>query len=401
MRLHHCLIFFLCFHGEFRNDAFSDEQLPLDGRIATVGWDGPSHEQVTLENYQRFAQAGFTHNISPFNDEEAMQKGLNLAEQCGFKLFLRLPQLAEDPQGIVERFSNHPAAAGYYLMDEPKWPDYKYLGILAKQIKQLDRNLPCFVNLLPNHALQRLSLSYSDYVDECLEVIDPPLLSFDQYPITQKGLKKHWYQNLELIALKARQNKIPFWAFVLSTAHKRYPVPTLAHLRLQAFSNLAYGAQGIEYFTYWTNYGYRGEYHDGPIGKDGKPTPVYELVKKLNQEIIGLSPVFYQATVLQLGHTGPKLPMGTRGYRPVYPVLELRTTGTGTVVALLEKKDRQFLVIVNRDYENSLKLYILFDSSSDIFRVNKNSTLTVWNQEIFSGEVGPGDLELFTWLKKK
>lgn len=43
---------------------------------------------------------------------------------------------------------------------------------------------------------------------------------------------------------------MPFWAFALALSHKLdnthfYRIPTLAELRLQVFSNLAYGAQAI------------------------------------------------------------------------------------------------------------------------------------------------------------
>jgi len=34
--------------------------------------------------------------------------------------------------------------------------------------------------------------------------------------------------------------------------HIVYPQPEMSHLRIQAYTNLAYGAQGLEYFTYQT-----------------------------------------------------------------------------------------------------------------------------------------------------
>ena len=54
------------------------------------------------------------------------------------------------------------------------------------------------------------------------------------------------------------------------------PRPQLQHLRgLQAFSNLAYGAQAIQYFTYWTMKSDTWNFHEGPVGLDGKPCAVY------------------------------------------------------------------------------------------------------------------------------
>jgi hypothetical protein len=63
--------------------------------------------------------------------------------------------------------------------------------------------------------------------------------------------RSDFYANLEVCSTKAREAGIPFWAFALTTAHLSYPVPTMGQLRYQVYSNLAYGAQGIEYYTYW------------------------------------------------------------------------------------------------------------------------------------------------------
>ena len=40
--------------------------------------------------------------------------------------------------------------------------------------------------------------------------------------------------------------------YALSVAYGDHPVATSGQLRLQVYSDLAYGAQAIQYFTYWT-----------------------------------------------------------------------------------------------------------------------------------------------------
>ena len=83
-----------------------------------------------------------------------------------------------------------------------------------------------------------------------------------------------------------------------------YPEPEIGHLRLQVFTNLLYGARGIQYFTYWTpktdneNMIAGKEYYfTGPVLPDGQKSPVYERVKKVNQEIKNLSSIFAHSTV--------------------------------------------------------------------------------------------------------
>ena len=77
-----------------------------------------------------------------------------------------------------------------------------------------------------------------------------------------------------------------------------YKIPTLPELRLQVFSDLAYGAQAIQYFTY------RGLQHD-------EPTEVYNLVKTVNQEVQQLAGIFLGAQVISVSHTGSEIPEGT------------------------------------------------------------------------------------------
>ena len=79
------------------------------------------------------------------------------------------------------------------------------------------------------------------------------------------------------------------------------------------FSDLAYGAQGLQYFTYWTPVNSEGfDYEFGPIGLDGRRTVAYDLVRQVNGEIKALSGVFAGAKVKWVRHTGKTIPRGTQ-----------------------------------------------------------------------------------------
>ena len=123
----------------------------------------------------------------------------------------------------------------------------------------MDNEHFCYLNLFPTGPKEHLDQlgvkSYREYVSRFDEQVPLPFLTFDHYPITRDGLKAEWYENLEEFSDEARKAGKPFWAFALATSHGPYPVPTPAMLRLQVYSDLAYGAQGIQYFTYWTPQG--------------------------------------------------------------------------------------------------------------------------------------------------
>src|SRR5690606_26264105 len=109
----------------------------------------------------------------------------------------------------------------------------------------------------------------------------------------------------------ARKSKRPLHAFLLSVAHTPYPIPTLTHRRVQGYSNLAYGAQVLQYFSYWTPVGTTWNFHEAPIAADGARTPTYDVVKAFNAELNAVRGVFLGSEVESVGHTGDAIPVGT------------------------------------------------------------------------------------------
>jgi hypothetical protein len=315
------------------------------------------------------------------------------------KVLFCSPQLQADPEGTVRRFMAHPGLGGYYLRDEPAAVHFPELAAWVKRIQSVDAQHPCYINLYPNYAgPDGLGTpTYQAYVDRFLAEVPVPLLSFDHYPVVGNSLRGEWYQNLEIVSAAARKADKPFWAFALSVAHGAYPVPTVAHLRVQAYSNLAYGAQGLQYFTYWTSKSDTWDFHEGPILPDGKRSATYDRVRDVNRVVQALRTVFLGAKVESVGHTGATLPVGTRRFQPVAPVRSLTTEGQGAVASVLSKADRRFLVVVNRDINQPMKLKLEIDPHSKMRPVNKDATLGDAVGANRVTEVAPGDVAILTW----
>ena len=129
--------------------------------------------------------------------------------------------------------------------------------------------------------------TYGEYLDSLYGTVPLKMVSFDVYPVLfvkslEKGgrlggapvtLKERWYETLEIASSFARRRKVPMYAFALATSHGRYPVPTKAHLRLQMYSNLAHGAQLLQYFRYRA------------VAPWAKRSALFELIREMNQEI--------------------------------------------------------------------------------------------------------------------
>ena len=367
------------FQGDNQN-ANEDNEFPI------LAWTGIDVKFPPMK------EAGFNLYLQWYDNLNEVLKALNDAYAGGIKLITSCPELKNNTEATVNSLMNHPALYGYHLDDEPEVSEFQSLSRWTAQIQAIDSKHPCYINLYPNWAWGGAD-KYAANVAAFLEQVPVPFLSFDYYPIVQINgapsiLRPDWYRNLEDISAAAKAKKIPFWAFVLALSHTLdashfYPVPTLAELRLQVFSNLAYGAQGIQYFTYW------GIYQSGP-------TQVYDRVKTVNQEIRNLSSVFLHANVISVWHTGNQLPNGTRPINQLpSPIKSLITSDGGAVVSFLEKGNDQYLAVVNRDYRNPMSLTVSFDVS--VKKVEKSGSIIEANSGTI--QVEAGDMIIYTWKK--
>ena len=373
-----------------------DDVLPI------LAWGGPPADETSPERYRELAECGFNYNFSGFGNADAMAKALDVAQQAGIKLMISCPELTSDPEGTAKRFKDHPANGGYYLRDEPPATLFPELATWAKRVQSVDPKNPCYINLFPNYATpeQLGSPSYAAHVDQFLRDVPVPILSFDHYPVVGNTLRGEWYQNLEIVSAAAKKADKPFWAFALAVAHGPYPVPTMAHLRVQMYSNLAYGARGLQYFTYWTFKSDTWDFHDAPILPDGKRSPVYDLVRDLNRELQAMRGVFVGSIVVSVAHTGDNIPAGTRKYEPAAPVQSLATQGQGAVVSQLSKGDRRFLVIVNRDINAAMPLDVAFAPAAKVAVMKKDGSPGDVVPNRAQIKVAPGDAVIFAWTQQ-
>lgn len=381
------------------------KMLPPKGEMTILAWYSLPNEEMTLERFQELRDCGFTHSFSHhYTDNDMMENALDVADKADVKLIIRTPELSSEPEETVKRFMNHPATAGYFLMDEPISDQFPMLAEWARKIESVDKEHYCYLNLFPcyvNPADLHVE-SYWDYVDRFDKEVNLPILSFDNYPVVQNEdgsvvVREYFYSNLEVFLKKSQEVNKPFWAFSLAVAHTPYPIPVMSHLRFQMFTNLAYGAQGLQYFTYWTPATDTWNFHHAPITRDGKRTEVYDYVKALNKEIQGLSPVFLGAKVLSVRHTGDHIPPETQKLETLpSPVKSFSCEGSdGAIVSHLQNDGREFLVIVNRDIHQKMRLNIELDEKVE--RVMKDGTLLPASAYSSTIGVDPGDIIVYSW----
>lgn len=371
---------------------------PFSKQIPILAWNGIPPVETSNARYEELMESGITYDFTSFPDLKTMMKALKIAKKNGIKMIISCPELETDTKKTVRRFMHNPAVAGYYLKDEPSSKDFPELAERVKKIRTIDDNHFCYINLFPNYANEEQlgTKTYREYVNLFIKEVPIKHLSFDHYPVIGDSLRKRWYENLEIFSEEARKAGKSFWAFALTVSHGPYPIPTVAELRLQVYSNLAYGAQGIQYFTYWTPKSDIWDFHHGPITLDSKRSEVYDRIKLVNKEIKNLSWVFLDAKVVSIGHTGDTIPLGTkRLIKLPQPIKVLKTTGSGAVVSVLKKGTDFFLVVVNRDFMNAMRLTI--DCDSTVKKVMKDGSIVQASAYINTMVIDPGDAAIYMW----
>jgi hypothetical protein len=362
-----------------------------------VAYFGIPLEYSNVNRFKEFKEAGFDVSICFYNDTpvDTLLRILDDAQKSNIRLLISSGWVSVQPHVGIPRLKNHPALYGYFLQDEPWLKDIPETKRRYQAMAKQDTKKPTYVNLLPDYGdgmPREIQMPpYKQYLQQT-STIGLPFISFDFYPIRTFGIRETWYSCLEAIRQESLRTNKPFWAFALCTPHCDYPQPTIESLRLQIYSDLVYGAQAIEYFTYWTPKSTdEWDFHDAPISIDGHRTKTYALVKRMNQELRGLLPLFDGAEVQTVNHM-VNIPEGTTKLQRIPAnIKKLKVVGRqGAIISTFKKNGHLYMAVVNKDYESDMKLYIT--ARNRVTMLTKQLKETAIKS---SYKIGGGDMLLF------
>jgi len=373
--------------------------------IPIIGFMGVSDKNASVINYKKMYAAGINISLMDFRDFNAAKKALNNANLANVKLILMFPSALTN-KSEIEQIKNHNALYGYYIADEPSLSEFSFFENRILQIKRYDDTHLFYINLHPNHApAKHLGTSnYAEYLEEFASKSTVQFFSFDNYPVLGLKIRYEWYDNLELIRNISLKFKKPFWGFACTTIHDEYIKPTVAAIRLQQFSNLLYGAQGLQYFRYWghtqqemlksKNIGY------SIVDDQGNPTPTYNIVKKVNLQIQRLAWVFFGAKADKVYHTGTEIPEGTSKLMSVPKGFKYFSTyGKNALVSLMFNKKNRFVIIQNKSLDHNITLEYQLAEPMKIVDNSSGKTKNISSVKKLKASVLPGDILIFTSTK--
>ena len=205
---------------------------------------------------------------------------------------------AEENENIFSGFTPHPASVGDSIFDEPHTDNFSKV---AKYHRIYEKYLPgrfAFSNLLPAGAIkpQMGADSYKEYVDRFASEVRSDYLSADIYPFHPSKIMNVYemmrcLETYHHVSEACRRDGRDFWLYIQTQMRwfsHLYTYTTFEMIKWQYYASIAYGCRSIinaSYNPVWGNDAI------GIIDYDGNLTEQYLYVKRVNAEIVKLSPI--------------------------------------------------------------------------------------------------------------
>ena len=290
-------------------------------------------EDLSPENLIRTLKACETHNIKFFITDHKRMTGVADPKE-------------DELKALVDEYKDYPALGGYYVWDEP----HGHFDAVKKSfdvLRAADPSRLPLVAMLPSYGPWKHPDKYPSVIRSFVELVDPPVLSFDYYAMRGRPGKytqeQGVYLDLELWSSLSLETGKPLWMYVTSCSWLSQP--SLESLRLQVYSAIAYGAKGIQYFVPKSFIGRKPNFADAPLNMDGSKSDFFDTFKAFNMEVKALGPYLMPLKLTKIMHTKP--PEGTK---PFTPHLGVMAAPDDLILSFHQDKDgKDYLFIVNKN----------------------------------------------------
>jgi len=272
----------------------------VQDRFAIGFWVPPQTDENNEERYREIAAAGFNLVIGLCGGESPRPA----AEQLEMCARHDLRAIVAAGSGPPEHWPDGPAVWGYLLADEPAAAAFAGLRGRLDALHAARPGKLGFINLFPNYASPAdLGTSdYDTYLARFVAEVGPAVLSMDHYPLFRpdRDGREGYRHNLAAMRRESLAAGIPFWNFFNAMPYGPHTDPTEAQLRWQVFTSIAYGAQGVMYFCYWTPRGAQFPKGGAILTPDGRRTRHYDEATRINGVLRNLGPTLLRLTSISV-----------------------------------------------------------------------------------------------------
>ncbi len=322
---------------------------------------------------------------------------------------------------VVNKLKDKKYTIGYYVWDEPHTEEQ--LAEARRQMDILQEAAPealLFTVAQPDYNLGLdgkpcdtwESGKYPVYIKRFIEVMDPPVLSFDYYPVGDyfDAWPGHKYDpahqlddSFMLLSMAlhrdlAAKHKLPFWfyyqGFKLYKCTKEEDF-TFPMVRCFMYAAVLYGAKGLQNYA-------TGQKGNRFMNPDGTKGDFYEDQKKINFEIKALGNTLMALDSKLIIHSEDLLP-GCPYTEPFFnsvddsDIFAAALPKRTSVGELEDDYGNRYAVILNRDFEKELDAVLPLKDAYRIYEVSKEDgkqRVMAESADALSIRLAPGDAVL-------
>jgi hypothetical protein len=362
------------------------------GRSAGDVWPIWKPDKFIISTWGDFANGACAQALADagFNTVMAYPSQLKMCAAHGLRAIVFTNSLAQ-----VTQYKNDPGVWSWYVRDEP-WNMQQYQEVAAKivQIRAIDTTHPCYVNL---------GGAFTDH-SGYMETVKPDFLSFDHYEWWWPSYQSEThFRRLEEYRAAAVQAGMPLLCWIESNADPKseagdgtegYLPDNAVKLRHSVYTDLAYGTNGIQWFTVGMLYegSTNTRVYSPVLSKSGQDVAV------LNHEVQTLGSTLIKLDSVDVFHTAPVF-TSCRSFPGGYWV----TSSTpGMCFGIFRDANAgRYVMPVNRSITTSVDAVLKFDSTVKVVsRLDKTTGKWVKLNLLSDGTLritlAPGDGQLLS-----
>lgn len=304
----------------------------------------------------------------------------------------------------------------WWIRDEPCATDFPALARVVDALRRIDPEREVMINLFPTYANEKQlgTKTYQEHLDQFIETVKPPYLSYDHYHFQKTATRKGFFENIEIIRDTAIANEIDPMLIILLTEHMSYADLTKYQIEWEVNMCLTYGMKRISYFTYWLGAELLAEgWSNACMDTTGKVYQHYYDVQEINKWLLPLGNELFDKTSTAVFHTrskgGGSLEKGCEYYSSYGDLGEINTSAS-VVIGFFD--DGSFM-ITNRMYNdtasarNTVEFLDIasgleyFDTASASWKNAETEGLTARNENgNLTVKLEPGEGILFRVIEK-
>lgn len=399
--------------------------IPTCNEIARIaGFSFNEETDFNINLCYQIKECGFNAIASSIN-LTYIERSLRNCDEAGLTMLLYNADLMDSAgrKSLVNYYKDYSALGGWLLNYDPSNPDfYDYSRLLESynEIKLTDSKNPIYIALAAEWESKTID-SFPDYIAKFQTDFKPFFWPYAFFPniFWPGNLSQHnqrlliFFKNLQYFAYIARYTARPFWVYCRCQGAQEIQggtalTPSESNMRGIIFSSLAYGAQGIYYWNY--KQVSDDKYFGAPIDKTNQKTSTWDMVQRLNHEIMAYNYVFFNCEMIECRHSyqsmlKTKSILNTDGIKkfenPIGPLESIshnQISAPGILISHLFKAGKDYLVIVaDPNLTANLPITLYFNNYYKVYQDFGNYEESLIDNYTYSTALNVGDYLVFRW----